>query len=49
VCALPGDEVREEFGINGLAILVVMARLLSRHVQDERSGQVMEITPEFGD
>jgi hypothetical protein len=47
VCALPADEVQEEFGNNGLAILVVMARLLSRHSQDAKSGQVTEITPRF--
>jgi hypothetical protein len=49
VCALPADEVQEEFGTNGLAILVVMARLLSRRSQDERRGQVLEMTAKFAD
>lgn len=48
LCRLPADEVREEFGTNGLAVLVILGRLVCAHSQEERMGQVGEIAGEFG-
>jgi hypothetical protein len=41
VCALPSDEVQEELGTNGLAILMITARLLSQQ-------PCLEIIEKFG-
>lgn len=51
VCGLPADEVKEQFGTDGLAILVILARLICGERRGpSRRGQPTEITeePSFG-
>lgn len=46
VCALPADEVKEQFGTDGLAILVILARLMRMGQPGRGRGQPTEITEE---
>jgi len=48
VCALPADEVKEQFGTDGLAILVILARLLRKGQPGRGHGQPIEIAEETG-
>lgn len=48
VCALPADEVKEQFGNDGLAILVILARLMRAGWPRRGRGQPIEITEETG-
>jgi hypothetical protein len=48
LCALPADEVKEQFGTEGLAILVILGRLMGDRMRGRGSGQPIEITEESG-
>jgi hypothetical protein len=48
LCRLPADSVESEFGRGGLAILVMLGRLVVGHSQDAIVAQRVEVVEQFG-